>query len=88
MADQKNLSIDVALEEDETHTEATARVSIGGTDYSGSGLARRNPSDPNVPMIGEELATARALSDLSHTLIDVAAKTLEDHLGRPVAIDE
>ncbi|MDQ3986198.1 MAG: DUF1876 domain-containing protein [Actinomycetota bacterium] len=88
MEDQKNLSIAVSLVEDETHTEATAKVSIAGTDYSGSGLARRNPSDPNVPMIGEELATARALSDLSHTLVDVAARTLEDHLGRPVSIDE
>lgn len=88
MSEQKSLSISVDLVEDDRHTEATARIGIGGTDYTGRGLARRAPEDPNVPMIGEELATARALSDLSHRLVDAATGALEDKLGRPVSIDQ
>lgn len=87
MSETKDLRIEVSLVEDEVHTEATATISIGGSEYAASGLARRNPADPNVPMIGEELATARALSDLSHNLVDAATKALEDHLGRPVTIE-
>jgi hypothetical protein len=32
------------------------------------GIARRKPLDRNVPAIGAELATSRALSDLAHKL--------------------
>jgi len=34
-----------------------------GERIAGWGRAGRNPSDPTVPKIGGELATARALSD-------------------------
>lgn len=88
MSDEKSLSISVDLVEDDRHTEATARIAIGGAEYSGRGLAKRAPEDPNVPMIGEELATARALSDLSHRLVDAATNALEDKLGRPVSIEQ
>jgi hypothetical protein len=88
MGEKKSLTVDVSLEEDETSTEATARVTIGDVDHSGSGVAKRNPDDPNVPAIGEELATARALSDLSHKLVEAAATTLEDALGKPVSLRE
>jgi hypothetical protein len=88
MAERKTLEVEVSIAEDESHTEATARVRIGDLQHEGSGTAKRNPSDPNVPMIGEELATARALSDLSHKLVDAAASTLEEHLGKPVTITE
>jgi hypothetical protein len=43
----------------------------------GVGLARLNPADLDVPEIGDELATARALSELSHHLLDAAAGDLE-----------
>ena len=42
--------------------------------------ARRNPLDPRV-RIGEELAAARALSDLAHKLFDVAANAIERFEG-------
>ena len=44
---------------------------------AGRGSARRNPVDPQVPKIGDELAAARALSDLSHRLLEVAAEDIE-----------
>lgn len=88
MAQQKTLTIHVSLTEDERHTEARAAIDLEGGEVTGSGIARRNPVDPNVPMIGEELATARALTDLSHNLIETAAKTLEAHIGSSVDLSE
>ena len=43
----------------------------------GHGTARRNPHDSNVPVIGDELAAARALSSLSHLLLETAVDKLE-----------
>jgi hypothetical protein len=55
-------------------------------DFSGWGRARRHPTDPEMPVVGEELAVARALSDVSHQLVVAAADSLESALGRPVAL--
>jgi hypothetical protein len=57
-----------------------------GREFSASGRARRNPGDPALPAVGEELAVARALSDMSHQLVAAAADSLESELGRPVAL--
>ncbi|BAH48436.1 DUF1876 domain-containing protein [Rhodococcus opacus] len=45
--------------------------------FVGSGLARRNPDDAEISEIGEVLATARALSDLAHQLIEATAADVE-----------
>ena len=37
-------------------------------------------------MVGEELAAARALSDLTHKLVDAAAETISECEGRPANI--
>jgi Domain of unknown function (DUF1876) len=59
-------------------TEAEARLPMSGaTDLAGHGTARRNPTDENVTKIGEELAIARALSDLAHRLLRVATTDVE-----------
>jgi len=44
----------------------------------GRGLARRNPEDQQATQIGEEIAAARALSDLAHQLLSDAAARIED----------
>ena len=44
---------------------------------AGHGLARRNPDDQEVTQIGEEIAAARALSDLAHQLLSGAAGQIE-----------
>lgn len=75
--------INVTFEEDTDHTEARATLRLRGVTFTGFGRARRNPVDPNVPMVGEELATARALSDLSHKLVEAAAETISEREGRP-----
>jgi len=75
--------IEITFAEDEDHTEAHASLSLRGATFTGTGRARRNPTDPQVPMVGEELATARALSDLAHKLVDAAAEAISDREGRP-----
>ena len=40
-------------------------------------MARRNPSDTEVPEIGDELAAARALADLAHQRIEATVADLE-----------
>lgn len=78
--------IEISFEEDSVHTDARASVVLRGATFTGWGRARRNPTDDNEPMIGEELAAARALSDLAHKLVEAAVETISDHEGRPVRI--
>jgi hypothetical protein len=69
-------SVILSVSASDDSTDAEARLS-GGTDLSGHGTARRNPADDNVTKIGEELAVARALSDLAHRLLRVATADVE-----------
>jgi len=78
--------IELTFEEDTDHTEARASLTLRGARFTGFGRARRNPTDPNLPMVGEELAAARALSDMSHKLVDAAAEAISDREGRPANV--
>lgn len=71
---------DVRLEirEDGDHCEVIAHLDAGDRSLSGVGRSRRNPADPEVPQVGEELATARALYDLAQHLTQDAWKMIED----------
>jgi hypothetical protein len=84
--DRLRLRIDISLTEDADHCEAVARVTMRGREFTGWGRAQRNPADPHVPVVGEELAVARALSEVSHQLVVAAADSLESAIGRPVAL--
>jgi hypothetical protein len=84
--DRISLRIDISVTEDADHCEAVAHVRMREREFSGWGRARRNPSDPEMPVVGEELAVARALSEVSHQLVVAAADSLESALGRPVAL--
>ena len=75
--------IAIVFEEDADHTNARASLTLRGTTFTGRGRARRNPNDPNVPVIGEELAAARALSDLAHKLVEAAAELISGREGGP-----
>ncbi len=52
-------------------------LDAGDRSLSGTGRSRRNPSDPSVPQVGEELAAARALHDLANHLTDDARVMIE-----------
>jgi len=55
----KTTEIEITFSEDERHTEARASLTIRGVTFVGAGRARRHPADPNMPMVGEELAAGR-----------------------------
>jgi hypothetical protein len=74
----KHWSISIDIDEHEGRTRAIARLETEKPDHlTGVGLARLNPADPDVPMIGDELAVARALAELTHRLFDTAAADIE-----------
>jgi hypothetical protein len=79
-------TVEVSFTEDEDKTRADARLRAAQGEWDGRGRAKRNPVDPDVPMIGEELAAARALSDLSHQLLLAAAREIESFEGQPVRL--
>jgi Domain of unknown function (DUF1876) len=80
----KTWTVQVDIDEHEDRTRAVARLRTDGDQsLTATGLARLNPADRNVPQIGDELAAARALSELSHRLLDVAARDIEQSSGVP-----
>jgi hypothetical protein len=81
-------TVELTIEESADETEARAVLVAGERRLGGWGRARRNPADPQLPAVGEELAVARALSDLSHKLLDEAAATIETHEGRQVHVHD
>ena len=70
--------VEISLQEEDGKTLAKARLTKDGAGVTGHGLARRNPDDREVMQIGEEIAAARALSDLAHRLLSYAAGQIED----------
>ena len=86
MSEHRVWTVEMIFTEDDNRTQAEARMRAGARVLHGRGGARRNPVDPNVPAIGEELAAARALSDLTDQLIHLAAHTIEAFEGHPVSV--
>ena len=78
MATADSWPVEISLREDDRVTRAEARLTRDGPGMVGSGLARRNPDDREVTQIGEEIAAARALSDLAHQLLSYAAGQIEE----------
>jgi hypothetical protein len=83
MADQ-TWQVNVAFTEEDDRTRADAILELAGQRFHGFGRAKRAPEDPSVPVVGQDLAAARALSDLSHQLLQAAAERIEEFEGRPV----
>ncbi len=86
MSERRVWTVEIAFTEDENRTRADAVLSTGARQVSGWGRARRSPDDPDIPAIGEELAAARALSELAHHLVHEAATAIEDFEGHPVLL--
>ena len=88
MSEERIWTVNIVFTEEEDTTRADAVLQSGPTDLRGWGRSRRNPADPDVPAVGEEIAAARALHDLGHHLIEQAAHTIETWEGRPVHVRE
>ncbi len=71
----KRWTVTISIDEvDDDRTRAHAVLDTGGSSHiTGEGFARRNPRDRPIPEIGDELAAGRALNDLAHRLLEVAA---------------
>ncbi|MEU5220318.1 DUF1876 domain-containing protein [Streptomyces sp. NPDC020807] len=77
MTRKQEWTVGVELVEDGGRTEAEARLKTGATTYTGHGTARCNPSDRDVPAIGDELAAGRAMKDLAGKLMREADREME-----------
>lgn len=77
---EKDVNLSIHLVEDETDTVATAMLDLRGDHFEAKGRARRNPSDPQKPIIGEELAIARALRRLEDQITEAAEVKIEEYL--------
>ncbi|WP_432971381.1 DUF1876 domain-containing protein [Dactylosporangium sp. CA-233914] len=80
----KQWTVDVYIGEHNGTTSAEARLHTEeDTEVVGTGKARLNPADEDIPEIGDELAVARALSDLGHRLLLTAAADIEAVSDKP-----
>ncbi|MFG1643532.1 DUF1876 domain-containing protein [Amycolatopsis sp. NPDC049252] len=85
---EKRWHVELIIDEDGERTRATARLhTADDTRISGTGAARLNPADRDVPEIGDELAASRALSDLAHNLLECAAGDIEELTRKRVRLE-
>jgi hypothetical protein len=88
MIQGKTWSVEIFIDERDGQTHAEARLHTGDkTQLHGRGTARLNPADKDVPEIGDELAAARALSELAHRLLHAAAEDIETITHKPARLD-
>lgn len=80
MEQEKDVSLSIHLVENERDTVATAVLDLRGDHFEAKGKARRNPIDPLKPLIGEELAIARALRSLESQITETAEEKIEKFL--------
>ena len=80
----RTCQIDVRIEEHEERTRVKARLSWAGKNLVGIGLARLDPADKPVAQIGDELAIARALSDLANQLFALTSTDIEASTHEPI----
>lgn len=86
MTSHPTWKIEVTFTEDDRSTRADVILDVGGRHHHGWGRARRNPADPDVPIIGEEVAAARALIRVAHQLLGAAESDIEAIEEHPVEL--
>ncbi len=78
MTATKKWTVDIYIGERDGRTHAEARLVPGReVTLTATGSARLNPTDRDVPEIGDELAVARALSHLAAELLEATAGDIE-----------
>jgi hypothetical protein len=77
----------IEFDEDDRHTHATVTARVREhRPMTARGDAYRNPSDANQPVVGEEIAAARALIDLGTQLLQAAAAQIEQVTNQPAHV--
>ncbi|MRX44492.1 DUF1876 domain-containing protein [Agromyces kandeliae] len=79
---QWSVTVDIDEQEDTTWAHVSLRTPAG-MDVTGDGHAQRNPLDPSVPEIGDELAVSRALRNLAERMLHTAEKDIRGATGQP-----
>ena len=82
MTTAKRFTVNLDVIEEGHLTSAIASLMIEGEELAATGKAQRNPDDPDRPMIGDELAVARALLVLARELgqkVDEGIAAYEGH---------
>ena len=77
---QWSITVDIDEQEESTLAQVSLRTPTGH-DVTGVGEAQRNPHDPSVPEIGDELAVSRALRNLSERLLHATEKDIAGATG-------
>lgn len=83
--------VEIFLDESDGESRASARLHshTGRTALTGLGIARVSPQDPDdVPEVGYELATARALHQLADLLLEGAASDIADLTHEDVTAED
>ena len=78
--------LEIVFTEDERATRADVVLDVGGRHHHGWGRAKLDPTDEDVPVIGEEIAAARALIRLARQLLGAAEDDIEEIEQHPVQI--
>ena len=74
--ESKQWNVQIYITEVDNLTSAHAVLTTRDAQLTGTGSAHRNPIDPLIPEIGDELAAARALADLSGKLIAISSEDI------------
>lgn len=77
----KDITIKVHIEEDDTTTTVRTVLDLMGDHFEAQGRARRNPMDEPMPVVGEELALARALNGLQMNVMEAAQDKIARYLS-------
>lgn len=77
---EKDITLSIHMTEDDTETVATTTLDLRGRHFEATGRSRRNPIDPPMPVIGEELAIARSLARLQDQMLESARDEIERFL--------
>jgi hypothetical protein len=84
----KRWNVEILIGEVDRRTYAEAQLYDEIRDnLIGTGQARAPRDAPDIPEIGDEIAVARALSDLGHRLLVAASGDLEDATHERVSLD-
>ena len=86
MSETRVFTVEIEVHEQPDQAEAKAVLEIGDEVRGGWGRSRRNPSDPERPEVGAELAIARALTDLARHLGHDVEEQIEASEGGPANV--
>ncbi len=84
----RDITIEIGIDEDDAMTLVHAQLDLRGDIFDATGRAKRNPDDRNVPVIGEELALARALASLEEQIVDRVYELIDEAVYSDEMVDE